>query len=87
MSSDNTTHLSASGSLKNDPAPGDLPTMPNPSKDNPEGGPHLPTMPDPAIDPERGQQLPTDPDPAEKSPRINDPLPSDVEDGGLERIA
>jgi hypothetical protein len=44
-------------------------------------------MPDPANDPERGQQLPTDPDPAQKPPRINDPLPNDTEDGGLERIA
>ena len=87
MSNENTTNSGVSSSLKNDPARGDLPTMPNPSKDNPEGGPHLPTMPDPANDPERGQQLPTDPDPAQKPPRINDPLPNDVEDGGLERIA
>jgi hypothetical protein len=76
-----------SSSLKNDATRGDLPTMPNPSRDDPEGGPHLPTMPDPAHDPERGQQLPTDPDPAQKPPRINDPLPSNAENDGLERIA
>lgn len=56
--------------------PGDLPTMPNPSRNDPDGGPHLPTMPDPTNDPERGIQLPTDPDPdtGSKPPeRIDDP--------------
>jgi hypothetical protein len=53
---------------------GDLPTMPDPSQNNSEGGPHLPTMPDPVNDLESGQQLPTDPDPAPKPPsRIEDP--------------
>jgi hypothetical protein len=54
--------------------PGDLPTMPDPTKNDPDGGPHLPTMPDPTHDPERGQQLPTDPDPEPQPPaRIEDP--------------
>jgi hypothetical protein len=87
LSNENAINPRMNGSLKSDPSRGDLPTTPNPSRDNPEGGPHLPTMPDPANDPERGQQLPTDPDPAQKPPRINDPLPNDTEDGGLERIA
>lgn len=86
MSNESTANSGASSSL-NDPMRGDLSAMPKPSRDTPEDGPHLPTMPDPANDPERGQQLPTGPDPAEKPPRINDPLPNDVEDGGLERIA
>lgn len=87
MSNENANGPGLSSSLKIDPTRGDLPTMPDPSRDNPEAGPHLPTMPDPATDPERGQQLPTDPDPAQKPPRITDPLPNDAENGGLERIA
>jgi len=70
----------ASASLKNDPAHGDLPTMPDPSRDTPEGGPHLPTMPDPVDDPERGQSFPTDPDPTIEPAKIRDPLPSNQED-------
>ena len=46
-------------------------------KNDPEGGSHLPTMPDPAHDPERGQKFPTDPDPSRKSTRINDPIDED----------
>jgi len=65
--------------------PGDLPTMPDPTRENPEQGPHLPAMPDPMDDPERGQQLPTEPDPVRKPPKINDPLPDQSE--GSERIA
>jgi hypothetical protein len=58
----------------------DLPTMPDPSRDNPQGGPHLPTMPDPVHDPDKGQQLPTDPDPSTGAPpRIDDPPPDDAE--------
>jgi hypothetical protein len=51
---------------------GELPTMPDPSKGNSEGGLHLPTMPDPVNDPERRRELPRDPDP-ELPPRIGDP--------------
>jgi hypothetical protein len=57
---------------KNDPH-SDLPTMPDPSKNNPGSGPHLPTMPDPVNDPEGGQQFPTEPDPVTKPSRIDDP--------------
>jgi hypothetical protein len=77
----------SSGYLSNVGEPGDLPTMPDPSKNNPERGPHLPTMPDPAEDPERGQHFPAEPDPSEKAPHINDPVPVDGEDGERERIA
>jgi hypothetical protein len=53
---------------------GDLPTMPDPTKIDPDGGPHLPTMPDPTDDPERGQEVPSDPDPEVKPQlRIEDP--------------
>jgi hypothetical protein len=57
---------------KNDPH-SDLPTMPNPSKNIPGSGPHLPTMPDPVNDPERGQQLPAESDPFVTPSRIDDP--------------
>ena len=60
---------------------GDLPTMPDPVRDNPEGGPHLPTMPDPVTDPERGQELPTDPDPTNKAPSVDDPPRNEEEEG------
>ena len=62
------------GVLRLKAGPGDLPTMPDPTKIDPDGGPHLPTMPDPTDDPEKGQQLPTDPDPEAKPPSsIEDP--------------
>ena len=64
------------GSLNARSGPGDLPTMPNPTRNDPDGGEHLPTMPDPKSDPERGIQLPTDADPdtGSKPPaRIDDP--------------
>jgi hypothetical protein len=51
----------------------DLPTMPDPSTSNPEGGRHLPTTPDPVNDPPSGQELPTEPDPSRKPVRIVDP--------------
>jgi hypothetical protein len=50
----------------------DLPTMPDPSRSNPEGGEHLPATPDP-VDQPSGQQLPTEPDPSRKPVRIDDP--------------
>jgi hypothetical protein len=64
------------GSLNARSGPGDLPTMPNPSRNDPDGGEHLPTMPDPTNDPERGIQLPSDPDPdtgSKPQTRIDDP--------------
>ena len=63
------------GSSKSGPGVGGaLPTLPDPSKNDPDGERHLPTMPDPAHEPERGQELPTDPDPGAKLPtRIDDP--------------
>jgi hypothetical protein len=70
--------------LKSDPS-SDLPTTPDPSTSNPGGGPHLPTMPDPAHDPEKGQRLPTDPDPVSEPVAIRDPLPSGQEN--IEKIA
>jgi hypothetical protein len=71
-------------SLPADPMRGDLPTMPDPTKDQPEIGPHVPTTPDPLEDPEQGQRLPPpEPDPENKPPKINDPLPND----GVKRIA
>jgi hypothetical protein len=51
----------------------DLPTMPDPSRGNPEGGKHLPVTPDLADQPSRGQQLPSEPDPSRKPVRIGDP--------------
>ena len=65
----------------------DLPTMPDPSQTPPERGPHLPTMPDPTDDPERGQHFPAEPDPTNESPRINDPIPDDDNDGEVEQVA
>lgn len=69
---------------KNEPD-SDLPTTPDPGKNNPEGGPHLPTMPDPVRDPENGYRLPTDPDPVDKPREIRDPLTDS--DQAIERIA
>lgn len=66
--------------------PGDLPTMPDPTK-NPDGGPDLPTMPDPLEDPERGQKLPSEPDPSNQPPDINDPRPSGNESEDDRQIA
>jgi hypothetical protein len=57
--------------LKNDPVNND-----------PDGGSHLPTMPDPGHDPERGQKFPTDPDPTKKPTRIDDPPPVDEDETG-----
>lgn len=51
--------------------------MPEPGKNNPEGGPHLPTMPDPTNDPERGQKFPTEPDPTRRPDPIDDPSMGD----------
>jgi len=51
----------------------DLPTMPDPSTNNPDGGQHLPTMPDPVQDPSSGQRLPTEPDPPSRPVQIDDP--------------
>jgi len=62
----------------------DVPTMPDPTKNNPGGGPHVPTMPDPLNDPERGQKLPSEPDPSNQPPDINDPLPHLEEPGNNE---
>ncbi len=53
-----------------------------PVKNDPDGGSHLPTMPDPVHDPERGQKFPTDPDPSKKPTRIDDPLPTDEDETG-----
>ncbi|MGO9541395.1 MAG: hypothetical protein ACLPN2_12465 [Terriglobales bacterium] len=48
----------------------------------PEGGHHVPTMPDPTKDnPNGGEHLPTMPDPTEEPPlRIDDPPPVEGED-------
>jgi hypothetical protein len=51
----------------------DLPTMPDPSTNNPDGGQHLPTMPDPVKDPSSGPQLPAEPDPPSRPVQIDDP--------------
>jgi hypothetical protein len=60
--------------LQNGTDPGqDLPTMPDPGKSNPENGPHLPSMPDPANDPKNGQRLPAEPDPSRRPVPIDDP--------------
>jgi hypothetical protein len=86
MSTDMATpgEFSAVGNPSPIGAGGDLPTMPDPTKNDPDGGPHLPTMPDPTNDPERGQELPSDPDPGAKPPaRIEDPPP--YEDQGERR--
>jgi hypothetical protein len=67
-----------------------VPRIPDPAGDNPDGGPHLPTMPDPANDPERSQRFPTDPDPAQKPSPVNDPLPgrdNEGDDSDIEQIA
>lgn len=68
----------AATQLKSMPEPGeDTPTMPNLGKNNPEGGPHLPTMLDPTNDPERGQKFPTEPDPTRRPGPIDDPSMGD----------
>jgi hypothetical protein len=86
--SDHVKAVSVSSSNPNpNPGRGDLPTMPDPSRNNTGRGPHLPTMPDPTSDPERGQQLPGDAYPVNKQSPIRDPLPAEDGSEGPQKIA